>query len=354
MNCGYCFYRDVSKNRETYSYGSMSLDTLETLVKKVFLNSFESVAFAFQGGEPTLRGLDFYEKLIEYVTAYNINEIPVSYAIQTNGYALDNKWSEFLAKNKFLVGISLDGTKTIHDRYRMDNRDNGTHSKVMRTIRSFEKYGVEYNILMVVTSDIVKHIDSIYAFYKRNGFKYLQFIPCIDDFNTERGRNKSSLTPEMYEAFLKKLFDYWYRDIMNNDHTYIRYFESLMFLVVGQPSPDCGMNGHCQNQMVIEADGSVYPCDFYVLDKYRIGNIVTDDLESLMQYGQNGQFILESQDINEACQNCRWYALCKGGCRRDRQYGDTLGLNYFCEAYQGFFAYAIDRLRQLARKVLSQ
>ena len=132
MNCSYCFYRDVSKNRETCSYGAMSIHTLEALVKKVFSGSYESAAFAFQGGEPTLRGLDFYEKLIQYVAAYNTDRIPVSYAMQTNGYCLDEKWSAFLAGHKFLVGVSLDGTKESHDHYRKNGKGNGTHSKALR------------------------------------------------------------------------------------------------------------------------------------------------------------------------------------------------------------------------------
>ena len=106
--------------------------------------------------------------------------------------------------------------------------------------------------------------------------------------------------------------------------------------------------------MVIEADGSVYPCDFYVLDEYRIGNVGSDDWESILQYGQSGKFILESQDTGDACKDCEWFSLCKGGCRRYRQYGQTIGQNYFCKAYQGFFEYANERLQQLARSIYRQ
>ncbi|MHC1695027.1 MAG: anaerobic sulfatase maturase [Eubacteriales bacterium] len=351
MNCDYCFYRDVSRNRETFSYGAMSEDTLETLVQKVFEAKPDNVSLAFQGGEPTLRGLGFYERLAELVSLYNSHGAAVAYSIQTNGYCIDEGWAKLLARDKYLVGISLDGTKDIHNHHRTDRSGEGTHSRVLRSIGLLKKYGVDYNILTVVTSDVVKHIDGIYSFYKKNGFKYLQFIPCIEDFGSDGGHTLSS---ELYGTFLKRLFDYWYRDIENGDYTFIRFFDSLMFSVVGRPSPDCGMNGRCRNQMVVEADGSVYPCDFYVLDKYRIGNILTDSLDTLMSYEEYGQFIREGQEVNPACEGCEWYFLCRGGCRRDRQTSAGLELNRYCSAYKEFFEYSSDRLKLLGKKLTAK
>lgn len=354
MNCRYCFYADVANSREVQSYGAMTLQTLQTLVQKVFSGTWGAVSFMFQGGEPTLRGLGFYRRLVEYVAEYNIKKIPVSYGIQTNGHALDEEWAKFLADNRFLAGVSLDGTKEIHNRSRLDRQGNDTHSTVMRTIRLFKKYGVEFNILTVVTAEAARHIDSIYSFYKKNGLRYLQFIPCIDDFDAPWGERPYSLTPALYETVLKRLFDYWYQDVLRGDHTYIRFFDSLLFRFAGRKSPDCGMNGRCENQMVIEADGSVYPCDFYVVDRYRIGNLLTDNWDEILRYGETGPFILESEQINKECKSCRWYSLCMGGCRRYRQQRDTLGLFYFCEAYKGFFEYAADRMLLLANQTIRQ
>ena len=154
MRCKYCFYADITDNREVKSYGIMSEETLENLIKKAFEYASGSATFAFQGGEPTLAGLNFYRKLLEFEKKYNLKSIPVQNAIQTNGYVIDDEWAKFLAENKFLVGLSMDGTKDIHDSLRLDATGKGTFSRVQKTARLFNKYGVEFNILCVVNNFI--------------------------------------------------------------------------------------------------------------------------------------------------------------------------------------------------------
>ncbi len=347
MACKYCFYHDEAQNRTTANYGIMPKETRNSLLQKIFAAGFESIDLMFQGGEPTLAGLDFYRELTERVKQYNIHNIPVRYAIQTNGYALTEEWAKFLAEHRFLVGISLDGTKEIHNLNRLDAKGKDTHKRVMGGIKLLQKHQVEFNILSVVTKSFARHIDSIWRFYKENGFSYLQFIPCLDPLEKERGKEKYSLTPVEYGAFLKKVFDYLYADIMAGQHTYVRYFDELMFLVTGAGCPSCTMSGQCRNQMVMEADGSVYPCDFYVLDQYRIGNIMTDSLEELIKRGEESSFIAESMIQKESCKICRWYSWCRGGCRRDWENGS----NYFCDSYQILFEYAGERLAQLGKYI---
>ena len=149
MRCKYCFYADITDNREVKSYGIMSEETLENLIKKAFEYASGSATFAFQGGEPTLAGLDFYRKLLQLEQKYNVKKIPVQNAIQTNGYVIDEEWAKFLAENKFLVGLSLDGTRDIHDSLRVDAAGKGTFSRVEKTAKLFKKHGVEFNILCV-------------------------------------------------------------------------------------------------------------------------------------------------------------------------------------------------------------
>ena len=215
LRCKYCFYHSLTENRSVPSYGMMSLVLLEELVQKSLQYAEMSCTFAFQGGEPTLVGLDFYRKLIEYQNKYNTKNIQIINAIQTNGVVINDSWAEFLAENKFLVGISLDGTRNIHDMNRVDSMNSGSFTRAMNAIELFNKHQVEYNILTVVNAITSRHAVKIYNFFKKQGFKYLQFIPCLDPLNEAPGKHPYSLTPEKYGCFLKTLFDLWYEDIGN-------------------------------------------------------------------------------------------------------------------------------------------
>lgn len=348
MHCSYCFYRDVSAHREITDCGKMSLDTLEIIVRKMYELAENEVYFAFQGGEPTLIGLDFFRKFISLSKRYRPANMTVQYSLQTNAFSLDEEWAAFLAENQFFVGVSLDGTKDIHNQNRKTRSGKDTHGVIMKNLRLLEHEGVEYNILTVVTASVARHIESIYRFYKNHNFRYLQFIPCLDGLDEQRGLNPYSLTPSLYGKFLKKLFDFWFDDYIKGNHVYIRYFDNLLFAAAGLPVPACGMNGRCENQMVIEADGSVYPCDFYVIDSYKLGNIVTDELETVLHRGKKSDFVQEAV-LSDTCKRCKWLTLCRGGCRRDRDYAGALGDNYFCSAFCDFFDYASERLYWLCR-----
>ena len=185
----------------------MSMETLEVLVKKALSYADNVCNFGFQGGEPTLAGMEYYKNLIAFVNKYNKKRVKVNYAIQTNGIIIDEEWAKFLADNKFLVGISLDGPKDIHDKNRIDLNNKGTFNDVMKTTEIFNKYHVEYNILCVINSLTARYVNKVYNFFKKNNFNYLQFIPCLDPLDEKPGNRKYSLTPEKYTLFLKRLFD---------------------------------------------------------------------------------------------------------------------------------------------------
>ncbi len=350
IRCRYCFYHDVAENRGVSSYGMMSDETLEALIEKALATADGSCSFGFQGGEPTLAGLDFFRKVVALQKQYNRKGLRISNAIQTNGMVLDAEWAAFLAENHFLVGLSLDGTKEIHDANRLDPAGKGTFNRVLRTAQLLTAKKVEFNILTVVTRQSAQHIDRIYGFFRRSGLNWLQFIPCLDPLGEERGSNPYSLTPEAYAKFLKTLFDLWYRDVKAGNFIYIRYFENLVGMAMGYPPESCGLSGRCVIQNVVEADGSVYPCDFYALDEWKLGNIRTDSIPGMMKSPAAQKFLAAPLDIPEKCRSCRHYAICRGGCRRDREpmRGDTLPLNYFCPAYEEFFDYAMPRLQELA------
>ena len=350
MRCRYCFYADELDNREIRSYGKMSVDTMHTIVDKAMEYGDYECTIAFQGGEPTLAGLDFYRDLVAYVTAHeNPKKLKIHYALQTNGYLINEEWAAFLGENHFLVGVSLDGLKEIHDRYRLDAAGKGTYQRVISAIRLLEKNQVEYNILTVVTAATARNGQKIYNYFKKNHFGYQQYIECLDPIGEEPGQHEYSLTPEKYGEFLKSMFDAWYLDMRSGTYVYNRYFENLMMIMAGQQPESCNMRGVCGKQWVFEADGSVYPCDFYALDQWRLGNIQENSFVEMDEKRDGLGFIQWSMRQQEDCQKCRWFGLCRNGCRRNREpvTAEHTNRNYFCKSYQMFFEYAYPRLEEI-------
>ena len=353
LRCRYCFYEDVTENREIKSFGMMTPATLEAVLAKALEGASRGCTIAFQGGEPTLVGLEFYRQAVKLVERYNRKGLQIYYAIQTNGMVLDDEWCAFFARHRFLVGLSLDGIKDTHDANRVDALGKGTFAAVMHAAQLLQRHKVEFNILTVVTAQTAGRIGRIYGFYKKNGFLYQQYIPCLDPFGEPRGGRSYSLTPPVYGQFLKNLFDLWYADLMRGEPVSIRWFDNLVGMCRGYPPESCGMAGICSRQLVVEADGSVYPCDFYVLDELRLGNLVSDSLQELEAQRDALGFVELSRQIDKRCAACRHFPLCRGGCRRDREpmLDKTLPLNYYCESFATFFDYATPRLQFLAERM---
>lgn len=350
MRCRYCFYCDVAENRLEPSYGIMELSTLEAVIKKSLLVSERECTFAYQGGEPTVAGLDFFKSSIELEKKHNVRGLKLNHLIQTNGYGMTDEWAAFFKENNFLVGISLDGVCETHDAFRRDSRDKPTFQTVMRAIELLKKHKVDFNILTVVHSQTARHINKIYDFYKSQGFDYLQFIPCLQPFGKEKERFPHTLTPKAYGKFLKDLFLLWEQDVLAGREIHIRQFENYIEMLLGYPPESCGMSGICSVQHVIEASGEVYPCDFYVTDPYRLGNLLTDSFEDLQKRRRELRFIESSRSVDAKCKTCRFFPICRGGCRRYREpfVDGSYRLNCFCEAYRDFFEAALPRLQRLA------
>ena len=351
LRCRYCFYHDLTEKRAISSYGLMKPETLEQVIKKALDYAEDECTIAYQGGEPTLIGLDFFRRSILFQNKYNDKGIKIHNAIQTNGYQLDDERAEFLSEIHFLVGISLDGTSKTHDAFRLDSQGKDTFSRVMKTIRILQQHHVEFNILTVVHAYTAKQIREIYRFYKSKGLQYLQFIPCLDPLGEEPGKEIYSLTPKRYGEFLCKLFDLWYEDIIKGEEVHIRQFENYVEMLMGYPPESCGMSGICSFQHVVEADGEVYPCDFYVTDGYQLGNLTECSFEDIQKRRKEIGFIEESMIVDEKCQKCNYFAICRGGCKRYREprKDGKLRLNYFCEAYQMFFSHTESSLITLSQ-----
>ena len=355
MSCRYCFYCDEASKRERSSYGFMSEETLKNVIRRTLLRAEHSISYAYQGGEPTLRGLDFFKQAAAYQKQYNQRGIRVSNALQTNGYAIDEAWCGFLRENNFLVGLSIDGTRELHDALRRDKNGGGTYDRVLRAAKLFDQNGVQYNILTVVTVGLARSAETVYREYQRRGGRYQQYIACLDPVLEEQGKQDYSLRAEVYGQFLIDLFDLWEIDLKQGRQPYIRQFENYIGILMGQMPESCEQRGVCSLQNVVEADGSVYPCDFYVLDEYRLGNLNAEGFDVIDRRRRESGFLENSCNHTESCKKCPYFGICRGGCRRHRQQlGTEPGENCFCESYRMFFAACLPRMQEIARLCMQQ
>lgn len=341
MRCAYCFYADEVRNRDLPDHGLMSLETAHALIDKAF-ESAENVSFAFQGGEPTVRGLEFFKAF----SAYCEGKGRASFSLQTNGYLINQEWAEFFRDEHFLIGLSMDGMRRIHDLYRSGPDGKGTFRIVYSHLQLLVSSGVDVNVLITLTKDAAMNGKETYAFLKGKGLRWHQYIPCIDPLAEERGSSSYSLGTDTFASFLCDVFDLYFEDWRRGDFTSVRYFDNLVLSASGLPPESCGMLGYCPSNYVVEADGEVYPCDFYVLDGYRLGNINKDDFKDFDIRRKELGFTEKSCKIEAECRACKYFPLCRGGCRRDREDFRTgeLGLTYLCPAYKAFFSYAWDRI----------
>ncbi len=339
MRCAYCFYHAIAENRNESFMGMMSYETLETLVADALAYADSSCGFAFQGGEPTMAGLHFFREVIRLQKKYNTKKLHIYNAIQTNGCMIDEEWAEFFRENNFLVGISLDGDSEIHNMHRVDARNKGTFNRVYKATQILKKKGVEFNILSVVTGRNAKRIRKTYQFFKKCGFSYLQFIPCLEPIEKERGSEPYHLSVDDYGDFLINLFDMWYEDLKNGKYISIRHLDNMLSMVCGREPEVCSMRGICSVQLVVEGDGSVYPCDFYVFDEWKMGYVGQNTLKEMMENEIAAEFIRRSLHVPEECKSCRYGRICRNGCRRDRiTENGVIGKNYYCEAYRRFYS----------------
>lgn len=327
MNCQYCFYSDVSHLRENYSKGIMSKDTVDILVEKA-LQDADEITFAFQGGEPTVAGLDYFQYFVEKVKQNQTKHI-IHYVIQTNGYSLNDEWISFFKKHDFLVGISLDGNQMIHDEMRKKGNE-PTFEIVLNHIKKIQDNHIQYNILTVMTTHMIHHVNEIYEYYKKEGFSYIQFIPCLPEL--DHSTDGYSLTPHLFYKFYHQLFPLWYEDLKKGQYTSISFFEDLLMIFQGQYPRTCGMLGQCHIQLIIEGDGSVYPCDFYALDKYCLGNIHHQTIEELRQSIQGQNFLQQQKRYSKLCHQCQFKNICHGQCKR-------MNIVYFDDNYCGYQAF---------------
>ncbi len=349
LDCDYCFYLD----KADYFSGDkhrMSLKVLEEMVKQVLQQGPYQVSFGWQGGEPTLMGLSFFRKAVEYQEKYGEGK-SVGNGLQTNGILIDQEWANFLRQFNFLVGLSLDGPEHIHDHYRFAKNRKGTWKKVNDRARLLLDSGVATNALTVVNDYSVNFPEEIYSYHKELGLNYMQFIPCVEtDQNNNMKAADFSVGAEKYGEFLKKIFDLWHADIHDGvATTSVRYFDSVFHAYVGLEAPECTLANACGTYLVVEHNGDVYSCDFFVEDNWKLGNVLTHKMDGMLNSSRQEEFGNLKAELPSECVTCQWLKKCRGGCTKDR-IRDPMdkGSNHFCTSYKMFFEYSDKRLIALA------
>ncbi len=345
MRCGYCFYADEAARRAAPCHPPMTADTLDCVIRRVMLFAERQVSFVFQGGEPTLAGTDFFRAAVRLQKRYNSRGLAVQNIVQTNGLALSEELIDLFARYRFLVGVSLDGSAVIHDACRVDAAQRGTHARVLDAIRRLKARGVSYNILCVLTNEAALRADEVLDALEEH--RYLQFIPCMDALDSAAGPH--SLTAEAYSGFLDRAFERYERAFKQGKPISIRFFDNLLDMLCGRPPESCAMTGRCSLSLVVESDGTVYPCDFYALDEWALGKLTEAPLRPMLRGERAEAFVQRSLPVPEECRACPWYALCRNGCYRERD--AVTGRYRWCGVMKTFFQRHEKRLNALARLV---
>lgn len=351
LACSYCFYLD----RASDPYGGQAFRrmpdaTLERLVETWLAYSYPNSTFAFQGGEPTLCGPDFYQKLCELQQRYGRNGQNVSNSIQTNGVLLNDRWCDIFKQYNFLLGVSLDGPEAIHDLHRVNQAGHGTWKRVMQSIELLQKRHVDFNVLCVVSTANVERAKQLYKFYKSLGIEYMQFIP-LAEFDPEGNPLPFTPTPEQYGNFLCEMFDLWWPDIRR---VRIRHFDNLAEGLAGVKPGACTMHESCDSYAVVEYNGDVYPCDFFVANQWKLGNIHQDSWTEIARSQQRYTFAAKKSLSHPHCAVCEWENLCHGGCPklREGRHGQFEDLDYYCAAYKMLFAKSAGKLRAEVERMM--
>jgi uncharacterized protein len=371
LNCEYCFYLEKQALFATDEKYRMPDKVLSTFITNYITSQpTPLVEFVWQGGEPTLLGIDFFKRVIDLQKPF-VKRKTITNSLQTNGTLLTAEWCQFLKKNNFMVGISLDGPKEIHDRYRCDRKGNGSFDQVMRGLKLLQEHKVEYNVLACVARETAKTPLDVYRFLRAEGVEFIQFTPVVERQSDSSGRQvglrlagpaaldkkdqQGGVTPwsviaEEYGDFLIAIYEEWVRHDVGS--VFVMNFEWVLNAWIGNPSPVCVHAKQCGRSVVIEHNGDVYACDHCVYPQHRLGNIKTDKLLSMVEKSLGSGFGVSKEiALPRWCKECEVLAACQGGCPKHRfetTYYDEPGLQYLCAGYKKFFLHIRKYLRAMA------
>jgi uncharacterized protein len=350
MACSYCFYLEKKDLFTEEKVHRMSEKILEEMIKQTLQQCPREISFGWQGGEPTLMGIPFFQKAIDFQKKYSRGQT-IGNGLQTNGLLINKDWTNFLKENNFLVGISLDGPEHIHDFYRELQGGGKTWKRIEDNAKLMLDAGVAVNALSVVNDYSVQYPEEIYNYHKSLGINFMQFIPIVEtDPKNPAKAADFSVSEKAYGKFLNKLFDLWQADFENGvPKTSIRLFDSVFFSYVDMIPPDCSLMKECGVYVVVEHNGDIFSCDFFVEPEWKLGNIMENKLIDLLNSEKQITFGQQKSTLPEECVNCKWLKYCRGGCPKDRirDPGDN-NLCHFCEAFKMFFEHSDSTFKELA------
>ncbi|MFD2118027.1 anaerobic sulfatase maturase [Paenibacillus yanchengensis] len=355
LACDYCYYSTCG-GKPGKQIEKIADHVLEKFIKEYMSLTNGIASFAWQGGEPLLAGYEFFTKVVELQQKYAPKNTMISNALQTNGTLITERWAKFFKQYHFLIGVSIDGPEAIHDSRRVDAVQQGSFERVMKGINHLRKQQVEFNILTVIHKDNVHRVKELFDFYKEQQIVYIQFIPCMS-FQSQQIDQPGSyeITPEEYGNFLCEAFDHWYNDGQPVHSE--RMFDHLLSVYAHREGGLCVQSKSCPKTIILEQNGDAYPCDFFIHDDWKIGNVGEDALVDILNDPLYATFLQQKPTLPEACQTCPWLSLCYGGCPRNRNWDQASGNNttdYFCTSYQQLFGYAHERLQKLGDGVRQQ
>ncbi|MGR5445696.1 anaerobic sulfatase maturase [Vibrio jasicida] len=365
IDCDYCFYLEKEKlYPERQNNWRMSDETLEAYIKQTIeAQKNDHVQLTWQGGEPTLMGLDFFQKAVELSIKY-AGKKTVEHSFQTNGLLLNDDWCRFFKQHNFLVGLSIDGPADLNDCYRKNRAGKPTHAKVMKAVQLLKRHNVDFNTLTVVNRENVKYPERVYKFLKDIGSTYIQFTPLVEREAREvKGDQLRLVLPNealadvtewsvparQYGEFLNTIFDQWVRKDIGR--IYINMFDSTLSSWFGENPSICHFAQRCGHAFALEANGDLYNCDHYVYPEHLLGNIHEKSIEECNTSSQAIQFGKNKQEtLNADCKRCKYKFACNGGCPKQRFAVSPNGLpnhNYFCQGYKLFFEHTATYMQEM-------
>ena len=373
LACKYCYYLEKSQlytNLPQNERFNMDDRTLETFISQYIESQTQpQVLFTWHGGEPLMRPISFYKRVMELQRRHARGRI-IENCLQTNGTLLTDEWCEFFRANNWLIGISIDGPQDLHDEYRRARGGQPSFYRVMRGIRLLQKHGVEWNAMGVVNDYNADYPLDVYHFYKENGCQYIQFAPIIERIlphedgrqlahvadNEEAQLADFSVTPEQYARFCCTIFDEWVRNDVGR--VFVQLFDGILARWVGEEAGVCVMNETCGHASVLEANGDLYSCDHFVFPEYKLGNIHKQTITEMMYSDRQLTFGRSKRNgLPQQCLSCPWLFVCNGGCPKDRfcqTANGERGLNYMCKAFQQIFGHVKPYMDFMKQELLCQ
>jgi uncharacterized protein len=361
LNCRYCYYLGKKALYPGERHFLMDDDILEKfIIQHIEASDDTIINFSWHGGEPLLAGIGFYKKVIKFQNRNRPSDSDIVNGIQTNGTLLDDEWCRFFADEGFKIGISIDGTGKLHNKFRRSKDDNETFNDVVRGYKLLQKYGVLPEILCVVNSDNVNHPLTIYNFFKQLGAKYITFLPLVEPQNdSPSGASNISVPSRAFGVFLSKIFDEWVEKDIGNMK--IQIFEEAARTAFNQEHTLCIFKENCGGVPVVEHTGDFYSCDHYVDNDHLLGNLNDHSLTYFLDSERQKAFgQAKSHTLPVYCTECEVKAMCNGECPKNRfvlSPDGEPGLNYLCSGYKYFFNHCrpfVDAISQAWRNQIKK